>query len=418
SRLLDNNDVRILANRCFKTFTKLKTLSLVDNPLVQITASSFYLTPELKEITSTREYLCCIVPATVGYCKPYIEQDAFTTCSDILSHYSLKLFVWVIGCLAFIGNLMVIYIQFFKVTNESEPVPMLLITNLAVSDLIMSIYMLIIGIADIIYHDHYAYNAETWLRSITCGIACFLCCFASLMSVLMMFIISIDRYIYIAFPYSTVKLSPYYAKVLMVISWLFCLIFVCIPTAYGLKTDGNHRLYRYTSICMASNVKNYYYRLWIIVYVSITLVSWLITCSLYAHMFIAIHKTAKATVSTASDSEKRIAIRLFAIIVTDLVSWLPYYFYTIQLLISPTSSGVIVLQFAVILALPINSAINPYLYTLTSPRIIKLIQRRIHNYTYLGRIEPRSDDQTPLRTSGVSELKDTFPRSNGQKLTA
>ncbi|EDV19372.1 uncharacterized protein TRIADDRAFT_3740, partial [Trichoplax adhaerens] len=286
------------------------------------------------------------------------------TCSNILSHLSLKLFVWIIGILALFGNLTVLYINLYKIKQRTEPVPMLLITNLAVSDLMMAGYMLIIGSADLTYHDIYAFNAEVWLRSFTCVLACFLCCTASLMSVLMMITISFDRYIYIAFPYSAKRLSPQHAKVIILIQWMICFVFVGLPVAYSYKADGDLRIYEYTSICMASNFRNFHFRVWIIGYLTITLICWLTTCLMYSHMFIAIHNTSRAATSRAHDGGKRIAMRLFAIVITDLISWVPYYAYMIQVMIDPTDSGSVVLQFAIIVALPINSAINPYLYTM------------------------------------------------------
>lgn len=297
---------------------------------------------------------------------------------------------------------MVIYVQIFKIKKNSEPVPMLFITSLATSDLIMSIYMLVIGIADLIYRNDYANNAESWLRNSACTFACFLCCIASLMSVLMMLLISIDRYIYIAFPYSAYRVSPLHAKMLICIAWLFCIIFIGIPVAYSTNADGDSRLYAYTSICMASNFRNYFFRIWIIAYIFITLLCWFITSVLYVHMFIAIRQTAQAASTSPQENEKKIALRLSAIVITDLISWLPYYFYTIQVLIRPTASGILVLQFAIMLALPINSAINPYLYTLTSPAFIRSVRFSIRKYLRISRVGTYDNVNTLLPNTGSS----------------
>ncbi|EDV19373.1 uncharacterized protein TRIADDRAFT_62192 [Trichoplax adhaerens] len=416
---VDNNGIKILRSNCFFGYTKLYSVSLIKNPLVQVSTASFLITPKLKQVFSTREYLCCIVPPTVSYCTPYIEQDAFTTCSDILSHQSLQLFVWVVGSLALVGNAIVIYFQMFKVKKSSEPVPAMLITNLAFSDLMMAGYILIIGSVDLFYRNYYAVNAEIWLRSFTCILACFLCCTASLMSVFMMITISIDRYIYIAFPYSNKNLSPSLTKWIITILWIFSIVFVSIPVGYSINANGDMRLYEYTSICMASNYNNYYYRIWLISYVVITLICWLITCFLYVHMFIAIYKTSKAVSAVSHNNSKRIAIRLFAIVITDLISWLPYYVYMAQIMVKPTIAGSVVLQFAIVLALPINSAINPYLYTVSSPTFIRSAKHRIIKWGCVTRIVPNNTKEIEI---GINKDENiglrTFSSKSNDNITA
>ncbi|RDD36656.1 G-protein coupled receptor GRL101-like protein, partial [Trichoplax sp. H2] len=418
-----------LANNYLTTITtknniQLKALShlnLINNKIIDICWGSSLSTgaPNVQNLFSTREYLCCIVPPTVSYCTPYIEQDAFTTCSDILSHQSLQLFVWVVGSLALVGNAIVIYFQIFKVKKSSEPVPAMLITNLAFSDLMMAGYILIIGSVDLFYRNYYAANAEIWLRSFTCILACFLCCTASLMSVFMMITISIDRYIYIAFPYSNKNLSPSLTKWIITILWIFSIVFVSIPVGYSINANGDMRLYEYTSICMASNYNNYYYRIWLISYVVITLICWLITCFLYVHMFIAIYRTSKAVSAVSHNNSKRIAIRLFAIVITDLISWLPYYVYMAQIMVKPTIAGSVVLQFAIVLALPINSAINPYLYTVSSPTFIRSAKHRIIKWGCVTRIVPNNTKEIEI---GINKDENiglrTFSSKSNDNITA
>lgn len=275
------------------------------------------------------------------------------------------------------GNLTVLFLYVFKFKKRTEPVPILFITNLAISDLLMAVYILIIGSADIAYRGSYAKNAEEWLRSSTCFTATFLCCISSLMSVLMMVMISIDRYIYIAFPYSTKRISEYSAKIIILALWFFCIIFIGIPVVFGVGADGDLRLHEYTSICMASNRINEYYYAWLLAYTSITLICWLFTCILYSHMLIVIHRTSSNANNSSNDADKSIALRLFAIVLTDFLSWFPYYLYTIYTMTDSNAFLPVIFQFSVVLALPINSAINPFLYTLTSPTVTRLISRKI-----------------------------------------
>ncbi|EDV19368.1 uncharacterized protein TRIADDRAFT_733, partial [Trichoplax adhaerens] len=359
------NNVRKIDSDTFYGLENLKYIKMANNGLTVIQSGAFQNLSNLQKIYSTRQHLCCLVPATVVFCTPFVGRDRFTTCADLLGHTVLQILVWVIGGLALVGNSIVLFIYIFKIKKRNEPVPILLITNLAVSDLLMASYTLIIGSADLRYRGSYAKNAENWLQSSPCLIATFLCCISSLMSVLMMLMISIDRYIYIAFPYSTKRISEDSAKFIIGILWLCSIAFIGLPVAFSINAEGDRRLHAYTSICMASNRTNKFFYGWLLAYTSLTLICWLITCTLYGHMLIVIRRTSTdANNNSSSDADKRIALRLFAIVLTDFISWCPYYIYIIFMISDANAYMPVTFQFAVILALPINSAINPFLYTL------------------------------------------------------
>lgn len=304
-------------------------------------------------------------------CVPQTYIRGLALCRNLLVHVSLELFVWFIGLAALIGNISVI-IQYFNKSKSETKVPHLLVTNLAVSDLCTAIYLIIIGIANFVYHGIYGHVFEEWLRSWMCSIACLLGTAAGMMSVFMMLIISIDRYICIVYPFSTRKLSPLQARCLVLIGWLISIIICIVPVITSINQDGDHRLYYYSSICMPSNVVNFYYRGWLILFTTLTMIAWVITTLLYLFAFIAIRQSSKSVHRSTMNKDNSIAFRLFIIVLSDLVSWLPLY-YTIYRVITQRSSNVFELQFVIIIAFPINSALNPYLYTFTDAQLLRRI---------------------------------------------
>ena len=291
-----------------------------------------------------------------------------STCDDMLSHPTLQYFVWIIGIIAFIGNILV-FLHYFQQRKQKHPpisVTTVLLTNLALADFFMSIYLIIIGIADQIYRGNYSIHVAPWLTSIPCYSSSFLVSLSSLMSVYMMIIISIDRFICIAFPFSTRRLKVDSARNVLLVGWLFCGFFAALPVLFSIGANGENRLYKYSSICMPSNVDNAYYRAWILCYTLLTMASWIVTCVLYLAMFISMRQSSKSVRKIGSvNRDKKIALRLFLIIITDLTSWMPYYILIIQVLFTG-AIDIVALQFVIIFALPINSAINPYLYTITN----------------------------------------------------
>ncbi|EDV19352.1 uncharacterized protein TRIADDRAFT_3737, partial [Trichoplax adhaerens] len=288
-----------------------------------------------------------------------------STCDGLLSHFVLQAYIWLIGCTAFIGNIAVFSMHVKETKCKKNGVPSFLIANLAVADFSVANYMLIIAISDRFYSNNkFGVNSEQWLRSMPCLFACFICCAASLMSVFMMLIISIDRFICMVYPFSKRKLTLKSALLLVMGFWLFSITFVGVPVVYSIGADGDNRLHGYSSICMSSNVLNPYFKMWITAYVSITIICWIITCFLYTKMLNSIRQSSQQVRKSENSKDKRITIRLFLILITDLISWIPYYIIFMQVLHTSESVNILTLQFVIIFALPINSAVNPCLYTL------------------------------------------------------
>ena len=87
-------------------------------------------------------------------------------------------------------------------------------------------------------------------------------------------------------------------------------------------------------------------------------------------MLNSIRKSSQKVRKSESNKDLRITIRLFLILITDLISWIPYYVIFMQLLLTLDTFNMVSLQFVVIIALPINSAVNPCLYTISSQTVI------------------------------------------------
>ncbi|KAI4892254.1 hypothetical protein NFI96_010241 [Prochilodus magdalenae] len=85
----------------------------------------------------------------------------------------------------------------------------------------------------------------------------------------------------------------------------------------------------------------------------------------YTSMFYSVQKTAKSARQMAFDHEVSIAKRFFFIVFTDAMCWIPIFLLKILSLLRVQIAGTIVL-WVVIFILPINSALNPILYTITT----------------------------------------------------
>lgn len=317
-----------------------------------------------------------MVPAKVRICEPSMYSEALSSCYRLLAHITLQTFIWIIGGLALIGNCMVLIQHFCEHTKKRNYVPTFLVSNLAVSDLIMSIYLLTIAIADLMFSKgDYGIKSETWLTHPVCLISSFLVILSSLTTVLVMIIISFDRYMCIVYPFSTKRMTLKIARIVLAMLWICSIVFSAIPVIFSIGKPGYMRIYKYSSMCMPNNYQNYYQRIWMLSYLSITAIAWIIMIILYLRIFIAVQESSKTIRKSSTTDNKALAIRLALILVSDLATWLPYYYISIMGLLQSSGVDTVTLQFIVTFLLPLNSAINPYLYTLTSVDTIKGIFR-------------------------------------------
>lgn len=367
---------------------------------------------------STREFLCCIVPATVYECKPLSDQEHLSTCSDLLPHTTQRIIVWTMGIFAVAGNLMTISLH-KKLEHGQNPVPSFFICNLAVADLLMGVYLFIIAVADAITHSYYAEHLEYWLRSPMCAIACFLTATSSVMSVFIMFIITVDRFLNIVFVLSKSKITMRVAIIIMSVAWLCSIVFVGIPSFASINQPASGRLYEYSSVCVPHNVTNPYYAIWIYFILAMSFCIWVTIVCLYSAAFLSL-RNSRVRVRKKKSSinyEKNVAVRMFIIMITDLASWMPFY---IILIGGATGSEIDVhfLPFIAVMILPLNSCINPILYTFSTAKFITrfIPQHSISSDANESSSKYKSKDNVSYRASNP-ELSSTNKSVKFQNLS-
>ena len=268
-----------------------------------------------------------------------------------------------------------------------------LITNLAASDALMGIYMLIIGGADLYYGRDYFLHSSDWRNGGMCKIAGFLSIVSSEASVFLVTIISVDRFISIAFPFSRCSLETTSARISSVLTWAAAVV---IGLAATLLQDHIKGFYGMSDVCVglplitdavndtskftySLEVNKYVYEerksagetpSWafsIVIYLVLNLVCFLAVFICYVSIFLIVKKSRKqARRSKNLSKEIKVAAKMALIVGTDFACWVPII---IMGILSQTGAVTIPEQmyaWSVVFIMPINSSINPYLYTLSN----------------------------------------------------
>lgn len=372
---------------------------------------------------SSQEYLCCAVPSTVTTCLPRRPVGGLSTCNALLASKSLQFYIWIVGSSAFFGNIAAFVVHLKERKKKKNAVPSYLVANLAIADFAVSIYLLIIAVGDVMHRYQFFEIADGWLRNWNCLIACYICCSATLMSVFMMLLISIDRYICIVYPFSERKLKVKSATYSILGFWLFCLIFVGIPIGYSVGKNSFERLNGDSSVCMPSNLQNSYYRAWIGTFILLTGLCWITVCILYISIYFSVRRSNRKVRKSSSNNDTQIAVRLLLILVTDLITWIPFYVICLQVWFDNKSIDAVLLQLVSIIFIPMNSIINPCLYTLSSgsvaakARYVARMVRSVTNQFTLNRmssVKPSSVVKKNIKAVDV-ELPNLLPEAKQKK---
>ena len=232
--LLDVSGNKLQSIPNINKLNQLTFINLQDNPLTTVTNETFSnISKHAYMIVSQPEICECYVSRDVS-CNALDDISPYLTCSRLLSDRILVVVMWIIGLNALCGNIFVL--SYRKVKHDQKKIQTFLLSNLAMSDLLMGV-MLLIASADIYFGEYFPMQAENWRSGITCKVAGTISIVSSEASVFFLTLISIDRFINIKYPYSDRKLRKKSSAILASILWFTLLALGIVPSSLG----GNNR---------------------------------------------------------------------------------------------------------------------------------------------------------------------------------
>ena len=355
--------------------------------------------------------MCCLLDfKTIGMdkCVPdnkFKSEIPYLSCNRIMHSPVLRVFVWCLGISALIGNAGIILWR-LKVKDSGKRSQSVLILNLAVSDLIMGLYMLIVGGADVHFQDDYFLHADEWKTGHLCKFAGFLSMLSSEASVFFITMISIDRFLCVVFPFGKKWFRLESARVASVIMWIIA-VSISVPPVFlqDILDDKNITLYGLYDICVGlplvinrktENKTNILLDVWtneirgvtqkagpswafsFTVYIGINCICCLVVLACYAAIaFVVIFKLPSKKLHKRKDKEHRkremtMATRMLLIVGTDFCCWMPVIIMGILSQTGAVDIPDVAYAWVVVFVIPINSAINPYLYTVSNANAVSI----------------------------------------------
>jgi hypothetical protein len=286
-------------------------------------------------------------------CSP--KPTAFQPCEDIMGADWLTAASFIIGPFAVCGNFVVLLV--FLCLARNYNVSRFLVTNLALADMTMGIYLLSLVIESVITSGEYYAHVERFQFGVSCKVLGFLAMFSSELSVFSLAMITVERYLTIVYAmYPKYRLTMRTAVVAMIIGWSVSITIAVLPLA-GVGS------YSKVAICLPFDTDNGG-DMYLFVVFGINGVGFVFICALYAQIYRSVFRTSNSTPTRGHDS--RVARRMAILVFTDFACFTPIAVTAISALLGKTLISVAQSKYLLVFFFPLNGLLNPFLYAIVT----------------------------------------------------
>ncbi|XP_022806302.1 G-protein coupled receptor GRL101-like, partial [Stylophora pistillata] len=398
SMSFSSNKIRTVSNEQFKDIAlSIRFLYFHYNEMRELPAGFFSNMENLITVTVDTDLMCCHLTKEDADCSyTYIDMSSFASCQNMFRNQAPRICLWVVGIMSLLGAVFVIVWRLvFKETKKKNKIQSIILIHLAGSDGLMGVYLIIIGVMDAIWAGQYFLHDGNWRSSWLCQITGAIAVLSSEVSVMTICLLSADRVKNILFPYRGKSLTIKDTQLMCYLFWIVGGLIAFIPTvgiSYFGSRQKSHHFYGRSVVCLplqlsADKPSGWEYSVAMFVGLNFTLVF----CVIVAYSMI-IYKSCTSNRHLAqqgTERERRIkakqraadlrreaslAKRVFFIVLTDCVCWLPIVVIALRSLLEKsfrTPGGLAV--WIAVFVLPVNSAINPILYTLSTKQVRRIL---------------------------------------------
>ena len=221
---LGSNRLDVLRREYLTPLQSITQLILVENSLSDVTVDVFADISSLKILRSNAFKFCCITPPGVEICTP--PADEFSSCKDLMANPTLQICIWILGIISFVGN---VFVVVWRILTDRQRVSSFFIINLAMSDALMGVYLLIIASVDRRYRGTYIVYSDSWRARALCQAAGILAMVSSEVSVYTLTAITADRAMSILFPLKMGQMRMKTARITALVEWLLSFFVSILP---------------------------------------------------------------------------------------------------------------------------------------------------------------------------------------------
>nr|XP_027782464.1 relaxin receptor 1 isoform X2 [Marmota flaviventris] len=408
------NKIENLPPRIFKDLKELSQLNISYNPIQEIQADQFDYLVKLKSLSLEgieisniqqrmfrplnlshiyfKKFQYCGYAPHVRSCKP--NTDGISSLENLLASIIQRVFVWVVSVVTCFGNIFVICMRpYIRSENKLHAIS---IISLCCADCLMGIYLFVIGAFDLKFRGEYNKHAQLWRESIHCQLTGSLAILSTEVSVLLLTFLTLEKYICIVYPFRCLGPRKCRTVTVLILIWMIGFIVALIPLS---NKDFFKNYYGTNGVCFplhSEDTENIGAQIYsVTIFLGINLVAFIIIVFSYGRMFYSVHQSTVTATELRNQVKKEmiLAKRFFFIVFTDALCWIPIFILKflslLQIEIPDTINS-----WVVIFILPINSALNPILYTLTTRPFKEMIHQFWYNYRQRRSLKSKGSQKT------------------------
>ena len=293
--------------------------------------------------------------------------EAISSCEELIENSLLETLLWIMASFALFGNIVVIVYRcvLYKVTFKTTYG--IFIFNLSIADMIMGVYLMTVaGMGKYFQGDYYKHNSS-WRQGDLCKTAGVLSTLSSEISAFFILFVTFDRFLAVRFPFKQYKVTKTMSIYLCVGAWVVGFLIALIPLFMP-----EWEFYNISSICVAlplttRDYKGKFYSVAIFVILNF-LMFLLIAIGQYLIFKAKADTNEKSQSLSGAVAQRRyendlaIARQLSLVVITDFLCCFPIAVMGLMAMSGTEVTKDAYVLSAVVVA-PINSAINPLLYT-------------------------------------------------------
>ena len=202
---LRNSRVEIVEAGSFQALSGLRVIDLRRCPLQEFSRDIFQGLDSLEHVYANNYKICCrdTLPQNFNPQKCVAPFSAMSSCSSLLRSAIYRVVLSVISTLALLGNFGSVGYRLYAERSGRQTGFGVFVMYLCSADFMMGVYLAIIGVVDKVYEGTYLWKEDQWRGSALCHLAGFLSLVSSEVSMLVMLLITLDRFLVFWFPFST-----------------------------------------------------------------------------------------------------------------------------------------------------------------------------------------------------------------------
>ena len=228
---------------------------------------------------------------------------------------------------------------------------------------------------DLTWRDEYYLHDHEWRSGVACKTLGAIALTSSEVCVLTLALIAYDRHAKVVENMFHDPMEPRTARLLVGLIWLISISISVFPAAiksYFYDEEKLEGYYGTNGLCLPLQLPGEKDPAWEYCLVIFGIFNFLVACYMvvvYCKMFYATYASARASKNEhQKKKEKKMACRFVAIVLTDILCWFPIaalIYMSLGGIVSDTENDLYA-WFSICVA-TINSAINPFIYTITTP---------------------------------------------------